>query len=445
MRNGFGWWRLAKQVVLGTAEAVASFANSTFTAASATGTADGSTANTLTLTLRDTNNVLMGSKAVTFTTELTAVDAAETTLVDDAAEIAATTGTLNLVLVCKNADGVPLPNIASARIVFASTGSNNTFGTPSVTDKNGQSLCTFSSTTAEAKTISVTVDEVAVTQTAAVTVTGGAPALLTPVFQSDWATATGGGSSARSDGGVWNVFTGQADKTVVVASTGLDFPTTNVLRVQYIDTIGGSEVLRATGLGVPADGDTRWYRWYHRVVIADGVSVSDPEVHHIQDGASAGSSNWMFKIYHDGVSSKGTAADKWVPHFHVQSTTSPGPSNNRFDGPALDKDTTYRFAFGVTITSATTFTCQARVYDSSGTLLHTETAFTDTSNPTIDLGEVTVTANNMSYFDGINAGGNGLGGTDWNATDPIFDYQGGIAVCDNQGIPGAWGTVTGES
>ena len=159
--------------------AAPSYARSTFTAASATGTADGSTTNAHTLTLYDTNGVLMAGRAVTFTTELTAVSAANSTLVDDAAEIATTTGTLNLILVVKDAAGDPLPNIQAARIVYSSTGTGNTFGTPSVTDKNGQSLCTFSSTVAEAKTISVTVDGVLVTQTAGVTVTGtpGAPTL----------------------------------------------------------------------------------------------------------------------------------------------------------------------------------------------------------------------------------------------------------------------------
>lgn len=343
--------------------------------------------------------------------------------------------TSTVTVTIRNAAGAPLSGKA---VTIASTGSNNTLVQPGTTDSNGQATGTIASTTAEAKTISASSEGISITDTAAITVESGG-GLLTPVFQSDWEAGT------RSDGGVWNVFTGQADKTVVVASTGLDFPTTNVLRVQYIDTIGGSEVLRATGLGVPAIGDTRWYRWYYRLVIADGVSVSDPEVHHIQDGASAGTSNWLFKTYHDGVSSKGTAADKWVPHFHVQSTTSPGPFTNRFDGPDLDKNTTYRFALGITITGATTFTCQARIYDSAGNQLHTETAFTDTTSPSTHLGQVTVTANNMSYFDGINAGGNGLGGTDWHDEDPIFDYQGGIAVCDNQGEPGAYGTVTGEA
>lgn len=362
--------------------------------------------------------------------------AALSTFDGDAAEIETTTGVLNLILTLRNTDGSPIVGVVPT---FASTGSNNTFTpTSTVTSAAGVYLVAFSSTTAEAKTITATFNGLDVTETVAVTVTGEL-SLLTPVFQSDWA------SGARDDGGAWNVFTGQATKTPVVESTDLDFPTPNVLRVQYIDTVSGSEVLRATGLGTPEEGDVRWYRWYYRLVIADGVSEEDQETHPIQDGASAGSSNWMFKVYHDGPSSKGTAAGTWVPHFHVQSTTSPGPSNNRFDGPALDKHTTYRFAFGVTITGATTFTCQARVYSDAGTLLYTEDDFTDTSNPSITLGDVTVTANNMAYFDGINAGGNGLGGTDWYATDPIYDYQGAFAVCDNQGVPGAWGTVDGET
>lgn len=456
MRNGFGWWRLAKQVVLGVTEAVASFANSTLTAASATGTADGSTANTLTLTLRDTNNALMPLKAVTFTTELTAVDAGETTLVDDAAEIATTTGTLNLVLTVKNADGTPLPNIAAARIVYASTGTGNTFGTPSVTNHSGQSLCTFTSTVAEAKTISVTVDGVAITQTAAVTVTG-TPGLPTLDFKSDWSTATGTSDAAVRDTGQavpWGSEGGSSHEVMANPGT-LGFPgtMTNIYANRMVTTQDAWGEPRITTLDVIADGETRYYRLYRHLssdtdVIPPFVSGGDDETHGVQDGSAASQINSGWWFYHN-TGASGTFTVQWRP-----SSSANAYPNDRWQlDTTLDKDTTYRFEWSIARNGTTTFKAALRIYSDAGVLLYTGADFRNQTGAT-DL-DTYMASNNFTFFNvdhmaqlqcGLNGlAGIGTWGTGLPTTAPFeyYSYQGGMATGIDTGWIGAYDATNG--
>lgn len=440
-RSGFGWWRLAKQVVLGAAEAVASYANSTLVPASNTGSADGTTANTHTLTLRDTTNALMPFKAVTFATELTAVDAAETTLVDDATEIAATTGTLNLILTVRNADGTPLPNIQSARIVYASTGSNNTFGTPSVTDRNGQSLCTFSSTTAEAKTISVTVDGVAITQTAAVTVTG-TPGLITPLFASDWRTATGSTDAAlRDTSGITapTVWTVEGGTNVVVANSALGFPAgpTNVLSVP--GATGG--IIRVSGLTEQAVGVDRYYRLYFRNDLP--YPTTDTQTHPFQDGDPGGQINWEFTF----LNGSANGADSTHIRLGMQMCTQASGSITYWTGPLLDKATVYRLEWWVEYPTSTTFRIWPRVYNASGTLLYTSSDFNGGGfggYPAMTLttfyDTYTFAAFDIANSDGLNVGTNDV----YADFAPQYGYQAAVAIADNQGWIGAFGNVDGE-
>ena len=188
MEFSLRFWAKVKHRIKVLLSASPSYANSTLTAASATGSADGSTGNTLTLTVRDTDNALMLSKAVTFVVSSGVVSAGQSTMTGGAASIAATSGTLTLTFYARNAAGVILPNIQTARIVPSSTGTGNTLtAVDSATDKTGRYRFTFSSTVAEAKTISVTVDGTLITQTVAITVTAGAPATL---YTEDWAYAS---------------------------------------------------------------------------------------------------------------------------------------------------------------------------------------------------------------------------------------------------------------
>lgn len=442
--------RRRDRIILGAGEASPSYVYSTLVPASNTGTADGATGNTLTLTVRDTSNALMDLVGVTFTTELTAVSAGQSTLVDDAAEIETTTGTLNLIFTAKNAAGVALPNIQSARIVFSSTGSGNTFGTPTVTDSSGQSLCTFSSTVAEAKTISVTVDGVLVTQTAAVTVTSPA-GLPTLDFFSDWRNATGTGSTATRDGTKWSQVGGSSSEVITNPGT---FPAsmTNIFANRMIVTQDAWGEVRLTTLAVLAVGETRYFRIYRRLSSDTDVipahPTGDDETHGVQDGSSASQINWGWWVYHN-TGGAGKFTLQWRPSGSANSYP-----NDRWQlTTALDKDTTYRFENYVERTGTTTMKAGIRIYDSAGTLLYTGANFRNQTSST-DL-DTYMASNDFTLFSaanlaGVQAGVNGLAnigtwgtGLPTGAPFEYYSYQGGFATGVDCGWIGAHDATNG--
>lgn len=98
----------------------------------------------------------------------------------------------------------------------------------------------------------------------------------------DWSTATGGGSTAYLDGTKWDEAAGGVTTSFggvqggqVVASTGLDFPTTNVYRgILYA---AADPAVRnstdVTDITTPAVGEYVHYRIYFRVASEDGVNL----------------------------------------------------------------------------------------------------------------------------------------------------------------------------
>jgi hypothetical protein len=100
------------------------------------------------------------------------LSAAESTVTSDESSILPTSGEATITVTAKQADGTPFGRLlVSGNISVASTGTGNTI-TPisTVTNQFGEARFTFSSTVAQAKTISATVLGVAVTDTVVVTV-----------------------------------------------------------------------------------------------------------------------------------------------------------------------------------------------------------------------------------------------------------------------------------
>ena len=158
----------------------------------------------------------------------------------------------------------------------------------------------------------------------------------------------------------------------------------------------------------------------------------------MQDGNAAGDSNWMFKIM-----TPSTLDGEWYPRLHCQ-----GGTNFRYEGPVLTKDTvTYRFEIQVVYVTTTTFRIHCRIYDTSGTLLYSDSDFVSdlSPNPTL-ASNPTNTVVNLASTVGLNAGSNGIGGTP--SFPFIQSYQGCFAVVDGlaEGATiGAFGSVTGEA
>src|SRR5207248_240497 len=85
--------------------------------------------------------------------------------------IVAGTGTSTLTVTAKDGFGNPIPG---ATVVLATTGTGNTLAQPSAkTNASGLATGTLSSTVAQAKTVSATINDVAITQTATVIVNPG--------------------------------------------------------------------------------------------------------------------------------------------------------------------------------------------------------------------------------------------------------------------------------
>ncbi len=96
-------------------------------------------------------------------------DAGKSTVAAAPSSIAANSGISTVTVTVKDAFGNPVSN---STVIVSATGSGNTVTGPSgTTGANGLATATFSSSVAEAKTVSATADGLGVTQTATVTVT----------------------------------------------------------------------------------------------------------------------------------------------------------------------------------------------------------------------------------------------------------------------------------
>jgi len=240
------------------------------------------------------------------------------------------------------------------------------------------------------------------------------------LFHSDFGTGIGSTSAAVRDQNKtlpWNIQGGQGLE--VISAAGLDFPTANVLRVTSLAATTGYAFLRRTGIPIPAVGESRFYRWYLRVTTPNGLE--DPESHPMQDGNASSQSNWLFHIYHDGG-----GAGFWRPQFRPAASANAYP-NDRWNGPALSKNVTYRFELQIQRTATNSFQMHVRVYNAAGALLHGDSAFTNQENTGTLAGNPTFSFLNLAALDGLNAGCNGIAGS----SPPfpfVYAYQGAFAV-----------------
>ncbi|HEY6060844.1 MAG TPA: Ig-like domain-containing protein [Gemmatimonadales bacterium] len=148
----------------------------------ATSTFSSSTAESKTISA--TINAVAITQKPTVTVNPAAVSAAQSTVTAGQSTMTAcltscTTGggTASLITVtAKDAFGNAIPG---ATVVLSSTGSNNSFTAPGSTNSVGVATSTFTSTKAESKTVSATINSAGITQTASVTVNPAAASHLT--------------------------------------------------------------------------------------------------------------------------------------------------------------------------------------------------------------------------------------------------------------------------
>ncbi len=242
------------------------------------------------------------------------------------------------------------------------------------------------------------------------------------VFTSDFSTALGTSSAAVTDGGRWNIQATTAETMRIISSAGLGFPSSNVMEMIATSARQGFAIIRKTGMSIPAIGESRYYRWYIRVAMPDGLS--DYNTHPIQDGNAASQTNWMFLVIGQGGPGS-VPAGHYQPEFWANSAPYP---NQRWYGPDLPKNQTYRYELQIHRVDATQFRMHVRIYNSSGTLVADDDDFrnydvgiTLATNPLFPL---TAAAN----LDGLNAGNNGIANLPANSNF-TYAYEGGFAVC----------------
>lgn len=326
---------------------------STFTAADYTPAAD-NTATTLTLTLKDANDAAIPSQAVTYalrsrktiSASLSSVTAATTTPVNVAT---------NLTITLTYSDGTPAKGIPAEFVVVTASGSNNTIVQPSgLSNANGEIFgATYTATTSGARTITVTVAGLALSDTPSITV--GSASL---VFESDWSTATGTGDSAVSDGGLWDASLcpgGRTNVLSVVTAASVSYPnSTNVLRVTMAGPTNCGRVL--VDNVVPAS-TTHWGRFYWRNDETDTLNLHPTSYPTGVGGESIEIVPWS----REGLSGGhriGLGGQPWGP-----GTSGVGPDT-------LTNGVWYRFEWEIEYLTALTYRIYPRIYNAAGTLLY---------------------------------------------------------------------------
>ncbi len=129
------------------------------------------------------------------------------------------TSTSTITVTANDANGNP---ISGATVVLAATGSGNALTQPAgLTDANGMATGTLSSTVAEDKTVSATIDGVAITQTATVTVSAALPSAGQSLVSADPSTILVGSGVSNITVTVKDDFDNPVSgATVALAATG---------------------------------------------------------------------------------------------------------------------------------------------------------------------------------------------------------------------------------
>src|SRR5206468_10607644 len=162
----------------------------------ASGIATGSLSSTVVeaKTVSATANGIALTQTASVTVTAGGISADQSTLGVSPSSIQASNGSSTITVTAKDASGNP---ISGATVVLAATGSGNTLAQPaSVTNASGVATGTLSSSVAETKTVSATINGTSVTQTGTVTVTPAIVSASTSTVTAVPGSVTAGSGSA---------------------------------------------------------------------------------------------------------------------------------------------------------------------------------------------------------------------------------------------------------
>jgi hypothetical protein len=244
------------------------------------------------------------------------------------------------------------------------------------------------------------------------------------IWASDWSTELGTSRAAETDGDRWDIYADPGDGFEVVPGNPLGFPIATALSVTAVESAGGYARLAVTGLGVPAIGESRWYRWYVRSEIP---RTGDNVTHPIETGGLMSDLDWSWNVQIE--------TDTTWRAYMAPGGDEMDRDRARWIGPVLDRGVVYRFELQIEKVSDTEFHAHIRVYDAAGTLLYDDDDFDNFSSgigpsmpmtladePTLHFAEVGGTS-----LDAFRAGINSLVDTGYGRI--LYAYQAGFAVC----------------
>lgn len=251
------------------------------------------------------------------------------------------------------------------------------------------------------------------------------------LFHSDWSTALGNSQRALLDQAKtlpWDLIIGNGSTTTVIASTGLDFPTANCLQVNGDYAGAGAQPIQTRQVAirpmndrwpVPAIGQSLFFRLYKRLVYPCPMFPTLGNNNHPIEEQPGGASNWSWSFT--------VEAAGWRPALQSQVST-----RFRLGPPSapifLARNATYRLEWQVHRIGATTCNLHARIFDSTGALLHGDSAFVLDSNPGQSLATMpTLNLTDPQTLDGLQVGTNGPGVDPGGPTGPMW-YLGAVAV-----------------
>ena len=253
--------------------------------------------------------------------------------------------------------------------------------------------------------------------TAAVTVT--TPSAATTLFESDWRTAVGTGTTALRDGTKWTAWVnyGGPQLLSVVSASGMGFPAamTNVLRVLQAGESDAEHMQLQNGLPLPQVGDHIYYRIYTRVDEASQAGHGSD--HPVEPIPGSCPFLWTFK--------RSISANGWTPEWQFGNTPSEEWWSLRMQ---LQKNVVYRIEWHFHFITASTFKFDTRIYDAAGTLLYTDVDFLSGNflNQTLQARDPNFRNTDNACFRNLFVGNNGQ--ASWTNTN-TYTYWGGVKVC----------------
>ena len=232
----------------------------------------------------------------------------------------------------------------------------------------------------------------------------------------------------------WSFILNNANLMEVVStsSEGLDFPTTNVLKITA-ENGGGSGLVPAAQpqfrtsdgyIPLPAVGEDIFYRYYLRVEVPNSY-IADPLTHGTQDADDFGKRNWQ----HELVTKANGTYD-----LRISVTNGAGTNAwpNFFWRTNLSKGQTYRIEQRISRIGTNQFTLEARVYDINNNLVRDLSDFqnADESASLDDSVPLNFGTGGVAQLGAFRTGLNSLVGNHSAGMFPFtFAYIGGIAIC----------------